>query len=422
MKHLQNLKTSMAAISGDAKTLAVSSSGRGRTLDMFDEKLVYHSAFPDVPAVSMLSIAGMVFHQQVSQSLTKNAWTLARQNKLHFLEGKYERMTKELWLHETGYMLVLCGDSLSMENTRLAEYMLKAGIEVASIGKKQKHVSFIDTTELYYPTNLIGEPEHEKMIEELIELFSRNCMKDDKEASISIISQDGRDFYAKRFSLKGHVPEPIHLNEHYGEGFVSFYDNLLDRINSEKKGLILFHGEPGTGKTQFIRMLLDKLTTHNKSILYAPPSLSAQLTEPHMIEFISDWVMEEERDCILLIEDAEPLLETRNMDGRSTGISNLLNITDGILNDMLGLMVIATFNTDIGKIDSALLRPQRLIARKEFGKLSFEQGEALSKALGTSNPLAAGAYPASLADFYSAQKQTQILLHEVKEKRQIGFK
>jgi hypothetical protein len=68
------------------------------------------------------------------------------------------------------------------------------------------------------------------------------------------------------------------------------------------------------------------------------------------------------------------------------------------------------------------LRPQRLIARKEFSKLSFDRGEALAEALGIGNPLDVDQYPASLADFYSAKKQTQILVHEIKEERKIGFK
>jgi len=148
-----------------------------------------------------------------------------------------------------------------------------------------------------------------------------------------------------------------------------------------------------------------------------------------MINFISDWIMGEQRDCILLIEDAEPLLESRSggaADGRSTGISNLLNITDGILNDILGLMVIATFNIDIGKIDSALLRPGRLIARKEFKRMSELQTENLAAALGMEKPdIDLNKYPITLAEFYNNRKEKNILLHsytnEAASRPQIGF-
>jgi hypothetical protein len=243
---------------------------------------------------------------------------------------------------------------------------------------------------------------------------------DSDSPSIGIISQDNGDFYVKRFSLEGKTPEFNYPDLHYGEGFEDFHKNLLDRLDKNTKGLVLLHGEPGTGKTQYIRILLKELAALNKSIIYAPPSISANLTEPAMIEFISSWIMDEERDCILLIEDAEPLLESRDNTGRSTGISNLLNMTDGLLNDILGLTVIATFNTQISKIDSALLRPKRLLARKEFKKLPKEMFVNLAEALKMDLPEIT--YPASLAEFYSSNIESTVLTHGivVKENR-LGF-
>lgn len=282
----------------------------------------------------------------------------------------------------------------------------------------------IEGFEMVYSMKNTGKPEHDEFIQKTLNYFAAHTFKADKTSKIGIISQDGSDFYVKNFSLAGKVPAFVHVDEHYGEGFADFHGQMMARIKEESKGLILFHGDPGTGKTQYIRMLLDQLTRANKSILYVPPSFSSSLTEPRMIEFISDWVLDEDQDCILLIEDAEPLLEVRNgADGRSTGISNLLNMTDGILNDMLGLMVIATFNTNITNIDSALLRAGRLLARKEFNKLSYNRGEKLAQALGIDNPLNKDKYPATLAEFYTQKEESTILIHEVKEeKTKIGFK
>ena len=139
-----------------------------------------------------------------------------------------------------------------------------------------------------------------------------------------------------------------------------------------------------------------------------------------MIEFISDWILESEKDCVLLIEDAEPLLEARNgYDGRTTGISNLLNMTDGLLNDILGVVVIATFNTELTKIDPALLRAHRLIARKKFKKMPQDKAELLSQELGIELPNIK--YPASLADFYGEKMGMQVLIHDVEETKVIGF-
>jgi hypothetical protein len=187
------------------------------------------------------------------------------------------------------------------------------------------------------------------------------------------------------------------------------------------------HGEPGTGKTQFIRQLLNSMIKMNKAVLYVPPSFSAQLLNPDMLNFITDWVHEqadeEGKDCVLLIEDAEPLLEIRHgADGRTTGISNLLNMTDGLLGDILGLTVMATFNTQLSKIDPALLRPQRLIARKEFGKMNDYAAEELAKMLNLTIPEDL-IFPATLAEFYASATSNESLTHAINvQHNKIGFR
>ena len=260
----------------------------------------------------------------------------------------------------------------------------------------------------------------DKPILSISEALKEMIVPDSNSPSIGIISADNGDFYVKRFSLEGKTPDFTYPDLHYGDGFEEFHKALLKRLDENTKGLVLLHGDPGTGKTQYIRVLLKELAALNKSIIYAPPSISANLTEPAMIEFISSWIMDEERDCILLIEDAEPLLESRDSTGRSTGISNLLNMTDGLLNDILGLTVIATFNTQISKIDSALLRPKRLLARKEFKKLPKEMFVSLAETLKIDLPEIT--YPASLAEFYSSNIESTVLTHgiQVKENK-LGF-
>ena len=59
---------------------------------------------------------------------------------------------------------------------------------------------------------------------------------------------------------------------------------------------------------------------------------------------------------ILIIEDAERVISDRESNGSPAGVSNILNLTDGILGDCLNIQVIATFNMKREKIDQALLR------------------------------------------------------------------
>jgi ATP-dependent 26S proteasome regulatory subunit len=86
-------------------------------------------------------------------------------------------------------------------------------------------------------------------------------------------------------------------------------------------------------------------------------------------------------NSVLFIEDAENVITDRNING-SNGVSNILNITDGILSDILKIQVVATFNMDKAKIDSALLRKGRLIAEHKFDALPMDDANVLLKHLG----------------------------------------
>jgi hypothetical protein len=73
------------------------------------------------------------------------------------------------------------------------------------------------------------------------------------------------------------------------------------------------------------------------------------------------------------------------MDRRSnanSSVSNLLNISDGLLADFLNVQLICTFNNSLTLVDSALMRKGRLIAKYEFGKLSVRKAQRLSDRLG----------------------------------------
>ena len=83
----------------------------------------------------------------------------------------------------------------------------------------------------------------------------------------------------------------------------------------------------------------------------------------------------------MIIEDAENIIMDRRMGGDSC-VSNLLNISDGLLADFLNVQVICTFNNALSTVDSALLRKGRLIAKYEFGKLSVDKSQKLSNHLG----------------------------------------
>ena len=152
------------------------------------------------------------------------------------------------------------------------------------------------------------------------------------------------------------------------------HKTIIDRLHKEKdKGLVLLHGKPGTGKTTYLRHLISHT---KKRVIYISPDFAEVIATPAFMALLIKYP-----ESILIIEDAENIIEQRK-GGDSVAVSNLLNISDGLLSDCLNIQLICSFNNDINKIDSALLRKGRLIAKYEFKELSIGKAQALSDSLG----------------------------------------
>jgi hypothetical protein len=190
-----------------------------------------------------------------------------------------------------------------------------------------------------------------------------------KKSNISLVKVDaGGHLDSEEFFLN--VPS-IDLALNYGGSFLKVHNLIEDRLNKDyDKGIILLHGDPGTGKTSYIKYLTSLIRT--KNILFIPPSMAESLSEPSIIPFLMEY-----KNSILIIEDAEKVISDREFNGSSAGVSNILNLTDGILGDCLGIQIVATFNMKREKIDPALLRKGRLIAEHKFEKLNVNETNKL---------------------------------------------
>ena len=87
-----------------------------------------------------------------------------------------------------------------------------------------------------------------KLESTILELVKINALEDNNVVPrIGMICSDGRDFFIKDFFLKKDYT--LHNSElHYGKGFTEFHVELIKRFKEDSKGLVLFHGLPGTGK------------------------------------------------------------------------------------------------------------------------------------------------------------------------------
>jgi hypothetical protein len=202
-------------------------------------------------------------------------------------------------------------------------------------------------------------------------LVKESKRKVHKSNNIALVIQTQRGYETQTFELpKGKLD--VELN--YGKGFKPIHEKIIGQLNSQNsKGLVLLHGTPGTGKTHYLKYLASKIK--DKRVLFIPPYLADFITSPQMTPFLI-----ENANSVLFIEDAENVITDRTSNG-STGVSNILNLTDGILSDILNIQIVATFNMDKKKIDSALLRKGRLIAEHKFDALPLDDTKRLLKHL-----------------------------------------
>jgi len=390
-------------------TSALKSNGKSKPVEDFNILDEYQSSFNETP--SLLKIThddcDLFLYEKLKKMLKEEfgaSRVLFNDTEYNLKREKYIA-NREVWYIADGYLL-------NLWTSESKNIYANPELDV----KLNKHDQLIEGNTLLVPPH--GSNRTNKDIEErVIKTFKTTTIKEYERNSIGMMSVEGSgDLYVKEFTLD----KKFKINDldlHYGDEFKTFHAELFKKLKGDKKGLVLLHGDPGTGKTFYIRYLLQCLAKTKKKVLYFPPSMVEAVTDPTFFNFITNWTMDNGKNSILLIEDAEPLLVSREAN-RNMGITNLLNLTDGILNDILSIQIIATFNTSLGELDKALLRPERLIARKEFKKLTIDNSMKLVELLGM-DP-ATVKKEMSLAEIYSVKNDNEVLLHGVDKTKAAG--
>lgn len=270
--------------------------------------------------------------------------------------------------------------------------------------------SNIFTLDVYYTTELTDNFDTFVDFLNLVDSsYVPNVATVEKRAELNIVGSDRDGYRLREKNIYSKDSKYTDLDLHYGEGFEEKYNILIDRLIETKKGLVLFHGEPGTGKTQTLRNIILKLSEHKK-IIYVPSNMVESILDPSFMTFLSEVAseMEEEhKNILMIIEDAENLIVKRvGID--SARVSNILNSADGLLNDYLNLQLIITFNADMNDIDEAILREERLIADFKFTTIPKERQIKLMEKLGIKNYDVNYDYN-TLAEIYSLDKNRRTI-------------
>lgn len=227
---------------------------------------------------------------------------------------------------------------------------------------------------------LLFSEEQCDIVTSILNSLKKFKIKSKKTTDISLIYSLNGELDTKELNIK---KPKIDFDIHYNEGFQPIHQEIVKQLNKkDSNGLYLFHGQPGTGKSTYIKYLIHQL---KKKVIFISPKMAGELDNLSMTPFLLD-----NKNTVFVIEDAEELISSRE-EVRNSNLSMLLNLTDGLLGESLGIQIIATFNTDVKNIDKALLRKGRLSTIYEFKNLTLDRTNSLLQKLGhtieVDNPL-----------------------------------
>ena len=217
----------------------------------------------------------------------------------------------------------------------------------------------------------------------------KNLSKDRKKNTVNLICQNEDGFYLKSYDFP---LKEVNISNNYNDDFIEIDKDVKEKIKSDVSGLFLFHGNPGTGKSFYIKHLLS--TDIEKQIIIIPSGIVSYLASPAFENFLSS----ECSNSLIIIEDAEEVLLNRKSGYAGGPINTLLNLTDGITGDLYKIQFICTFNCNKSDIDTALLRKGRLKTIYFFDLLSIEKSQKLSDSLGFETKITK---KMTLADIYN---------------------
>jgi Domain of unknown function (DUF5925)/ATPase family associated with various cellular activities (AAA) len=144
--------------------------------------------------------------------------------------------------------------------------------------------------------------------------------------------------------------------------------------------LLLWYGEPGTGKTTAIRALGHEWRDWADIHFVLDPEAFFGSPE-YLMGVVADedlWDPRAPRTSrwkVLVVEDADELIRADARVDAGTSMSRLLNLTDGILGHGLRVLLLITTNEPMRGLHPAVVRPGRCLADVQFRPFSRTEAQ-----------------------------------------------
>lgn len=262
-----------------------------------------------------------------------------------------------------------------------------------------------------------------QIVSEFGQVLSENSVAREKEKTINVkflMFSTGKPILLDRtIDLKNDLSHPALFDSNIPE------EDIVNFLESSDSGIVIFHGIPGSGKSSYIKHLIH---SYSDSLMFCIvdgnsvdklDSLKKCLVENTLTKKVKFKSIIDKKDMnkqiVYILEDCEKILESRTELSRNSAVSDLLNLSDGIMGDLIGCKFIFTFNSE-ENIDSALLRKGRTKFMYEFKAVTGQRLEELAEVAGIQLTPEDRRKGLTLAEIFNYDKSSYI-----KEKTKLGF-
>jgi hypothetical protein len=217
-------------------------------------------------------------------------------------------------------------------------------------------------------------------ISSLVELFiDKDQDLDDVESNesiksnLNIIAIKNGSLYIS--SLTNNKLDNENIELYYNEDTFKSIRKSIKNIKKNSKGISIFHGERGLGKTNIINYLS---TMVDRPIIFIPNNLIEHtINNPEFKNILSHYT-----NPVLVLDDCEMIFN--EIYARTNSITNnLLQMVDGIDSDQFMVNFLLIFNEiDGDEIDGDLIDSNNILDIVDFKLLTIDESNQLSKHLG----------------------------------------
>jgi hypothetical protein len=169
----------------------------------------------------------------------------------------------------------------------------------------------------------------------------------------------------------------------------------------ERGRLILWRGEPGTGKSYALRALVRAWAPWCSAHFILDPDELLGRGGAYMLDVLTWDAADDQRWRLVILEDAGELIAVDARAVAGQALSRLLNVADGLLGQGTRTLLLITTNEPVKRLHPAALRPGRCLADIEFAPLAVDEANAWLAARGYERRVRA---PTTLAELFGHEE------------------